>query len=109
VRVSPLEEPTHETHHGLSLLPAAGATLAPWRLWTCKVDPPGNALPKNAFADTFGFGEPDVSLRDTVIRAYRADTSEQWLKRKVEIVDTWLGTYNPIKGSHLGWAEAALP
>jgi hypothetical protein len=81
------------------------ASLTPWQLWTSKVDPPGNALPKYAFAGTFGFGEPDVSLKDTVIRAYRADTSELWLKRKFEIVDTWLGTYNPIKGSHLGWAD----
>lgn len=60
------------------------AILVPWMLYQRGVDPPGNALVKFAFAGTFGFGEEDVGVLDTIRRAYAALTPGQWLAMKAD-------------------------
>lgn len=44
--------------------------LLPRPLWQRLEDPPGNALVKFAFAGTFGFGQEDVGVLQTVREAY---------------------------------------
>lgn len=83
-------------------------TVLPWLAWVSKVDPPGNALTKSAFAGTFGFNERNRSLKDTVIRAYASDTFERWMQRKTQTLKAMLGIFQPIEGSHLGWADGGL-
>jgi len=58
------------------------AILLPWMLYQRFVDPPGNALLKFAFAGTFGFGEEDVGVLDTIARAYAGFTPQSWLMAK---------------------------
>jgi hypothetical protein len=70
-----------------------------------KVDPPGNALTKYAFAGTFGMNERDRSVKDTIIQAYRTDTWKNWVQRKTDSLKTWLGTFQPIQGGHLPLPE----
>jgi hypothetical protein len=58
------------------------AVLLPWMLYQRFVDPPGNALVKFAFAGTFGFGEEDIGVLDTIARAYAGFTPQSWLMAK---------------------------
>jgi len=57
--------------------------MAPWLAWQKLVDPPGNALVKSAFANTFGFEEKNVGVIETVIRAYAALTPAAWFDEKI--------------------------
>lgn len=58
------------------------AIVVPWLLYQRFIDPPGNALLKFAFAGTFGFGEENMGVFDTVARAYSAFTPASWLQAK---------------------------
>jgi hypothetical protein len=58
------------------------AILLPWQMWQRLIDPPGNALLKSAFAGTYGFGEPDIGVLDTIRREFAAITPLYWLQLK---------------------------
>jgi len=61
---------------------AALALLLPWSAWQATNHASGNALVKFAFAGTFGFGEQDISVLDTIVRSYRDLGMESWLTSK---------------------------
>ncbi|MFY2763402.1 hypothetical protein [Arenimonas sp. MALMAid1274] len=58
------------------------AILAPWMLYQRWVDPPANALVKFAFAGTFGFGEEQMGVWETIQRAYAGTTLSGWISAK---------------------------
>ncbi|WP_213947864.1 hypothetical protein [Luteibacter sp. dw_328] len=79
--------------------------LAPWSLWQQMVQPPGNALVKFAFAGTFGFGEDDIGLLDTIMRTYSKLDLASWWHIK------WVGFETLMFGrmSMCGFGEMATP
>jgi hypothetical protein len=64
------------------------ALLIPWSLWQHAVSPPGNALVKQAFAGTFGFGESHLGVVETILRSYGGLTFGDWLRMKVDLALT---------------------
>jgi hypothetical protein len=58
------------------------AILLPWQVWQNVIDPPGNSLLKSAFAGTYGFGESEIGLLDTILREFAALTPMGWLRLK---------------------------
>jgi hypothetical protein len=76
---------------------------SPWLIWVRYCDPPGNALIKEAFAGDINFGDRKVDLGKAILDAYSHDSVQAWAKRKLHAIETWIGTYQPIWPSHLGW------
>lgn len=58
------------------------AIILPWSLWQHFEQPPGNALIKYAFANTFGFGEENKGVLATIQQAYSKLTWVDLLKTK---------------------------
>lgn len=58
------------------------AIILPWSLWQHFEQPPGNALIKFAFANTFGFGEESKGVLATIQQAYSKLTWIDLLKAK---------------------------
>lgn len=78
------------------------AILLPWMLYQHYVDPPGNALIKFAFAGTFGFGEEDRGVLETIRRAYAGFTPTSWLLAKWSAMQVLL-----VGGGQCGIGEHA--
>lgn len=70
-------------------------TLLPWMVWVRVYDPPGNALTKYAFAGTFGFGEENVGVKETILRSYSKESMGSIVDRKLEGVKTLVGLSVP--------------
>ena len=61
------------------------ALLGPWTAWQRLVQPPGNALVKQAFAGTLGWDDPPgMGVLATVQRSYARIDAATWLRMKVE-------------------------
>jgi len=61
------------------------ALLGPWTAWQKLVQPPGNALVKQAFAGTFGWDDPPgMGVLATVQRSYARIDAATWLRMKVD-------------------------
>jgi len=88
---------------GIALL-LCGALLAPWMLYQKLVDPPGNALLKFAFAGTFGFGEEDMGVFETIRRSYSGLSLPAWLAGKGEGLKVLV-----VGGGSCGLHEVSLP
>jgi hypothetical protein len=68
------------------VLPAAivpVVLIVPWMLWQQLVDPPGNALVKQAFAGTFGFSEKEMGVIETIRRTYAQMTFGDWAQSRI--------------------------
>lgn len=78
------------------------AILVPWMLYQRFVDPPGNALLKFAFAGTFGFGEEDMGVVETIARTYSGFTPLSWLQSKWAALQVLL-----VGGGQCGYGEHA--
>lgn len=87
---------------GLAL---GAAVLAPWMIWQRVVDPPGNALVKYTFAGTFGFGEDDTGLLETVVDAYADLGLDGWLELRKEGTEEVLGFGLGLRDEGLEWAD----
>jgi hypothetical protein len=83
----------------------AAALLAPWIIWQRAVDPPGNALVKYTFAGTFGFGEDDVGLLETVADAYADLGLSGWIELRREGVEEVLGLGLGVRDQGLEWSD----
>jgi hypothetical protein len=80
------------------------AVLLPWSLWQHFVDPPGTALIKKAFAGTFGFGERDIGVLETIRQSYSTLTLHDWIVMKWNGLSTlFLGM-----GSRCGMVEVGV-
>lgn len=74
------------------------AIILPWQVWQHLVDPPGTALLKKAFAGTYGFGEAEISVLDTILREYSALTPMKWLHLKWDsLVVLFYGDWRPVE------------
>ena len=82
--------------------------MTTWMVWVHQVNPPGNALTKYAFAGILESGKPDQSLKEAVIGAYQTSDLQGWRSRKLESLQTIVGTFQPIVGSHNGWSDKGL-
>ena len=92
----PLLHPSRRKLTGLFAVGAAGLlVIAPWLLWQRLVDPPGNALIKEAFAGTFGFGEEAKGVWQTVRDAYAPLTLSAWLRMRDQAALTYFGLFKP--------------
>jgi hypothetical protein len=93
------------SHWRLFVLTGAAFLLftSPWLIWVRYCDPPGNALAKAAFAGFNTAANKEPSVGEAILNAYRHDTLEAWAKRKLQGIETWIGSYEPIVGSHLSW------
>jgi hypothetical protein len=61
------------------------ALLGPWTAWQKLVQPPGNALLKEAFAGTFGWEDPrGMGVLATVQRSYSGIDGPTWLRMKLD-------------------------
>ena len=78
------------------------AILLPWMVYQRWLDPPANALIKFAFAGTFGFGEEDMGIGETIRRAYASQTPSTWLAAKVNA----LGVIALGRGNQCGLGES---
>lgn len=94
-----------------TVLPAgilAVSMLIPWTLWQQLVDPPGNSLIKSAFGGTFGFGEEDIGVMETIARAYKDITFSQWVDSRIVAFATYfkqlwspIGAFRSGQGSEI--------
>jgi len=83
-------------------LAVGAAIMLPWLLWQQLVDPPGNALAKQAFAGTYGFGEEELGLIDTTLRSYSAlDLSSWWKLKQDGLAVIFIGPWQAPAG--LDW------
>jgi len=74
---------------------------SPWLIWVRYCDPPGNALVRAALAGDHSFRDRDVG--EAILDAYSHDSVTAWVERKLQGIETWIGLYQPIWQSHLGW------
>jgi hypothetical protein len=62
----------------------AAALMGPWMVWQKVVDPPGNAVLKQALAGDTGFDQKDVGLLEAVVRGYSKLSLADWVDRKAK-------------------------
>jgi hypothetical protein len=60
--------------------------MVPWLLWQSRIDPPGNALAKFAFAGTSLGERPEASVSSVIADAYRSLTLRVWIGMKAHAV-----------------------
>lgn len=75
----------------VSMIFAAVLIVLPWSLWQHLVQPPGNALVKLAFAGTAGWGEEELGVAATIVRAYSSIDLSTWLTMKAQAFGTLFG------------------
>ena len=56
-----------------------------------------------AFAGFNSSASNKASVGEAILYAYSHDSVKAWAKRKFQGIETWIGNYQPISGSHLGW------
>ena len=58
---------------------------------------------KEAFAGFNSSGNKQAGVGEAILNAYSHDSLKTWAERKLQGIQTWIGTYQPISRSHLGW------
>jgi hypothetical protein len=93
--------------HFLGVAVLGMAIILPWLLWQQRVDPPGNAVTKEAFTGSCHFDEPNVTVLQTIREAYGKLTFPAWLTMKEERFALLLGISDGIESNRL--ANISLP